>query len=63
MSTTYRIPGAVLTERELGNMIDQTRSGKLFALPFPELGLNFVHVEDVADGILLGLDKGQIGEQ
>jgi dihydroflavonol-4-reductase len=47
---------------ELGNMIDQTVSGKLFALPFPELGLNFVHVEDVADGILLAHDKGEVGE-
>jgi dihydroflavonol-4-reductase len=47
---------------ELGNMIDQTVSGKLFALPFPDLGLNFVHVEDVADGILLAHDKGEVGE-
>ncbi len=47
---------------ELGNMIDQTVSGKLFALPFPELGLNFVFVEDVAQGILLAHDKGQVGE-
>ena len=47
---------------EIGNMIDQTRNGKLFALPFPGLGLNFVHVEDVADGILLAHDKGEVGE-
>ena len=29
---------------------------------FPELGLNIVHVEDVADGILLAYDKGKVGE-
>ena len=27
-------------------------------IAFPDLGINIVHVEDVADGILLGLDKG-----
>jgi dihydroflavonol-4-reductase len=43
-------------------MIDQTRSGKLFALPFPDLGLNLVHVDDVADGIMLAVDKGEVGQ-
>jgi dihydroflavonol-4-reductase len=47
---------------ELGNVIDQVRTGKLKALPFGGLGLNLVHVDDVADGILLALDKGAIGE-
>lgn len=47
---------------ELGNFIDQTRTGKLKMLMFPDLGLNLVHVEDVADGILLALDKGELGE-
>jgi dihydroflavonol-4-reductase len=47
---------------EVGNVIDQTRNGKLFALPFAGLGLNLVYVDDVADGILLAHDKGQIGE-
>jgi dihydroflavonol-4-reductase len=31
-------------------------------LPFPGLGMNMVHVEDVADGVLLALDKGAAGE-
>ncbi len=31
-------------------------------LTFPETGLNFLHVEDCVDGILLVHDKGQIGE-
>jgi nucleoside-diphosphate-sugar epimerase len=47
---------------ELGNMIDQARSGKLRMLMFPDLGFNLVHVEDVADGILLAHDKGKVGE-
>jgi dihydroflavonol-4-reductase len=47
---------------EVGNMIDQTRKGKLRMKAFPELGLNLVHVEDVADGILLAYDRGQVGE-
>jgi nucleoside-diphosphate-sugar epimerase len=47
---------------EIGNFIDQTRKGKLRAKAFPELGFTLVHVDDVADGILLALDKGKVGE-
>jgi dihydroflavonol-4-reductase len=47
---------------EVGNMIDQAARGKLPAKMFPETGFMMVHVEDVADGILLAHDKGQIGE-
>jgi nucleoside-diphosphate-sugar epimerase len=47
---------------ELGNMIDQVRTGKLRMLMFPELGFNLVYVDDVADGILLAHDKGRPGE-
>jgi dihydroflavonol-4-reductase len=47
---------------ELGNMIDQVRSGKLKMRMFPGTGFNLVHVEDVADGILLAHDKGKVGE-
>jgi dihydroflavonol-4-reductase len=47
---------------ELGNMIDQARTGKLKLRLFPEAGFNFIFVDDVADGILLAHDKGRIGE-
>jgi nucleoside-diphosphate-sugar epimerase len=47
---------------ELGNMIDQVRTGKLKMRMFPATGFNLVHVEDVADGILLAHDKGKPGE-
>jgi dihydroflavonol-4-reductase len=47
---------------ELGNVIDQVRKGKLKAIPFAGMGLNFIHVEDAARGILLALDKGKVGE-
>src|SRR3954468_11080461 len=47
---------------ELGNMIDQSRRGKLKLRMFPKSGFNFVYVEDLAAGILLVHDKGRIGE-
>ena len=31
-------------------------------IPFPELGICLSHVEDIAGGILLALDKGKAGE-
>jgi nucleoside-diphosphate-sugar epimerase len=47
---------------EVGNMIDEASRGKLRMKAFPDTGLNLVHVEDVADGVLLALDSGQPGE-
>ena len=47
---------------EIGNLIDQLKTGKLKMRMFPKAGYNFVYVEDVADGILLAYDKGKIGE-
>ncbi len=48
---------------QLGNLADQTLAGKLPMIPFPDFGMVVVHVEDVAAGVLLALDKGEIGEQ
>jgi nucleoside-diphosphate-sugar epimerase len=47
---------------QLYDLMDQFLSGKLPMLPFPELGICLTHVEDIAGGILLGLDKGKAGE-
>ena len=47
---------------EIGNMIEQIRSGKLKMKMFPASRFNFVFVDDVADGIVLAFDKGKIGE-
>ncbi len=47
---------------EVGNMIEQARTGKLPAKMFPEAGFMFCHVEDIAAGIVLALDKGAVGE-
>ena len=46
----------------LGKQMNQFLAGRLPLLPFPETGLNMVHVDDVADGVLLALDKGSVGE-
>ena len=46
----------------IGRQINQFLAGRLPLLPFPDLGFNMVHVEDVADGILLAVDKGTPGE-
>lgn len=47
---------------EIGNLIDQLRTGKLRMRMFPDAGYNFVFVDDVADGIVLAHDKGRVGE-
>jgi nucleoside-diphosphate-sugar epimerase len=58
-------PGGVYGPKdhsEVGNMIEQVRTGKLPAKMFPEAGFMFCHVEDIAAGIVLALDKGKVGE-
>jgi dihydroflavonol-4-reductase len=58
-------PGAVYGRgdtSQVGNIIDQTRTGKMKLLLFPEFTLQYVYVDDLADGIILALDKGRVGE-
>jgi len=44
-----------------GRMVVEAATGKIPA--FLDTGLNLVHVDDVADGHLLALEKGAIGER
>ena len=46
----------------IGRQMNQFLAGRLPLLPFPETGFNLVHVDDVADGVLLALDKRKVGE-
>jgi dihydroflavonol-4-reductase len=46
----------------IGQQINQFLAGRMPMIAFPELGMNMVHVDDVAEGILLALDKGVVGE-
>jgi nucleoside-diphosphate-sugar epimerase len=58
-------PGGVYgpgDESQIADLLMEFFAGRLFALPFPEFGLCFSHVEDIAGGILLALEKGKVGE-
>lgn len=46
----------------LGTQMNQFLAGRMPMIAFPDLGMNMVHVDDVADGVLLALDKGKAGE-
>ncbi len=46
----------------VGQQMNQFLAGKMPLIAFPETGFNLVHVEDVADGVLLALDGGKVGE-
>jgi dihydroflavonol-4-reductase len=47
---------------QVADLLEQFFAGKLPLMPFPELGICMTHVEDIAGGILLALDKGDLGE-
>jgi dihydroflavonol-4-reductase len=47
---------------QVADLLEEFFAGKLPLLPFPELGICMTHVEDIAAGILLALDKGRVGE-
>jgi dihydroflavonol-4-reductase len=58
-------PGGVYGPNDhsaIGKQILDFVSGRLPLVPFGEVGMNMVHVEDVANGVLLALDRGRIGE-
>ena len=46
---------------EVGTLIDQARTGKLPFISFGGTGIVACYVDDIADGLVLVLDKGQIG--
>lgn len=57
-------PGGVYGQGDtsgMGGLMRSFVSGRLPFVPFPDTGLNFVHVDDVARGIVLVLDRGQTG--
>ena len=58
-------PGGVYGPHDhsaIGQQMKDFVAGRMPAIAFPELGMNMVHVEDVAAGILLALDTGKPGE-
>jgi nucleoside-diphosphate-sugar epimerase len=46
----------------IGQLLEQFFAGKMPLIPFPDLGICLTHVEDIATGILLALDRGRDGE-
>jgi dihydroflavonol-4-reductase len=58
-------PGGVYGPHDhsaLGRQMNQFLAGRMPLIVFPDAGFNMVHVDDVADGVLLALDKGRLGE-
>jgi dihydroflavonol-4-reductase len=47
---------------QVADLLQEFFAGKLVLMPFPEFGICLSHVDDIAGGILLALDKGRIGE-
>jgi nucleoside-diphosphate-sugar epimerase len=48
---------------QVADLLGQFLDGKMPMIPFPEFGICLAHVEDVAAGIVLALDKGDPGEE
>jgi dihydroflavonol-4-reductase len=58
-------PGSVYghgDHTDISGMLTRGVRGKLVVLPFGHVGLNWVFVEDVVEGILLAHDRGRLGE-
>jgi dihydroflavonol-4-reductase len=47
---------------QVADLLQEFFAGKLVLMPFPEFGICLTHVDDIAAGILLALDKGRTGE-
>jgi len=47
---------------QLGGFLERGVRGKRVVLPFGSVGLNWVFVDDAAEGILLAHDRGRVGE-
>jgi len=47
---------------ELGATMNQFLDGKLPMVPFPDFGTGLTYVDDIAAGLALVLDKGEVGE-
>ena len=47
---------------QIADLLEQFFAGRMPLIPFPELGICLSHVEDIAGGILLALDKADPGE-
>lgn len=47
---------------QVADLLEQFLSGKMPLIPFPEFGICLTHVEDIAGGILLAVDSGDVGE-
>jgi nucleoside-diphosphate-sugar epimerase len=58
-------PGAVYgrgDHSEMGPLLERAFHGKPVVLALDSVGLNWVHVDDVAEGLLLVHDRGRVGE-
>jgi nucleoside-diphosphate-sugar epimerase len=47
---------------QASKLLDDAFHGKLRTVPFPATGLAWIHVHDLADGIVAALDRGRLGE-
>jgi dihydroflavonol-4-reductase len=47
---------------QVADLLQEFFAGKLVLMPFPEFGICLTHVEDIAGGILLALERGKLGE-
>jgi nucleoside-diphosphate-sugar epimerase len=47
---------------QVADLLDEFFAGKLVLLPLADLGICMTHVDDIAGGIVLALDKGEKGE-